>query len=70
MDLLSMEVRWDIVCRRWEFYDLFTEKNKPQLISVLIENNEDVYLARITGIQGALGEGNTSQDAILIVLMF
>jgi predicted RNase H-like HicB family nuclease len=41
-----------------------TGKNKSQLTSVVIKNNEDGYLARIPGIQGAFAEGDTPQDAI------
>ncbi|MEY2911018.1 MAG: hypothetical protein RLZZ184_327 [Cyanobacteriota bacterium] len=44
--------------------DDLQKKNKPQLISVVVENNEDGYLARIPGIQGAFAEGDTPQDAI------
>ena len=40
------------------------KKNNPQLISVVIENNEDGYLARIPGIQGAFAEGDTLEDAM------
>jgi predicted RNase H-like HicB family nuclease len=40
------------------------EKNKPQLISVVIENNDDGYLAKIPSIQGAFAEGDTPQEAI------
>jgi predicted RNase H-like HicB family nuclease len=44
--------------------DKLQEKNKPQLVSVVIENNDDGYLARISGIQGAFAEGDTPQEAI------
>jgi len=44
--------------------DKLQPKKQPQLISVVIENNEDGYLARIPRIQGAFAEGDTPQEAI------
>lgn len=44
--------------------DQLQEKKQPQLISVVIENNDDGYLATIPGIQGAFAEGDTPQEAI------
>ncbi len=40
------------------------KKHNTQLISVMIEHNDDGYLARIHGIQGAFAEGDTPQEAI------
>lgn len=44
--------------------DRLQENQQPQLISVVIENNDDGYLARIPSIQGAFAEGDTPQEAI------
>ena len=44
--------------------DQLPVKNTPQIISVVIESNDDGYLAMIPGIQGAFAEGDTPQDAI------
>lgn len=44
--------------------DQLPDKNKAQIISVVIENNDDGYLAMIPGIQGAFAEGDTPQEAI------
>lgn len=44
--------------------DQLPDKKKPQIISVVIENNDDGYLAMIPGIQGAFAEGDTPQEAI------
>jgi predicted RNase H-like HicB family nuclease len=40
------------------------KKNKPQLVSIVVESNDDGYLAMIPGIQGAFAEGDTPQEAI------
>lgn len=40
------------------------ENNNLKLISVILEHNEDGYLATVPGIQGAFAEGNTPQEAI------
>lgn len=44
--------------------DQLPDKKKPKIISVVIENNDDGYLAIIPGIQGAFAEGDTPQEAI------
>jgi|APFre7841882793_1041355.scaffolds.fasta_scaffold217468_2 predicted RNase H-like HicB family nuclease len=44
--------------------DQLPAKNTPQIISVVIESNDDGYLAMIPGIQGAFAEGDTPQEAI------
>jgi predicted RNase H-like HicB family nuclease len=44
--------------------DQLPAKNKAQIISVVIESNDDGYLAMILGIQGAFAEGDTPQEAI------
>lgn len=44
--------------------DQLPTKNKAQIISVVIESNDDGYLAMIPGIQGAFAEGDTPQEAI------
>jgi len=44
--------------------DRLQENQQPQLISVVIEKNDDGYLARIPRIQGAFAEGDTPQEAI------
>ena len=41
--------------------DQLPNKNKAQIISVVIENNDDGYLAMIPSIQGAFAEGDTPQ---------
>ncbi len=40
------------------------KKSKAVLASVEIEKNDDGFLARIPGIQGAFAEGDTVEDAI------
>lgn len=44
--------------------DELSEKHQLQIISVIIESNDDGYLAMIPGIQGAFAEGDTPQEAI------
>ena len=44
--------------------DQLPVKNTDQIISVVIESNDDGYLAMIPGIQGAFAEGDTPQEAI------
>ena len=44
--------------------DINEKKSSLQLISIVIEGNEDGYLARISNIQGAFAEGDTPQEAI------
>jgi|GEM_PF-3543168 len=40
------------------------QTHSPQLISIMVERNEDGYLARVPAIQGAFAEGDTPQEAI------
>ena len=44
--------------------DINEKKSSLQLISIVIEGNEEGYLARIPNIQGAFAEGDTPQEAI------
>lgn len=37
---------------------------KAMLLSVVIEPNEDGFLASVPGIQGAFGEGDTVEEAL------
>ncbi|MBI2416820.1 MAG: hypothetical protein HYV28_02785 [Ignavibacteriales bacterium] len=39
-------------------------KEKTILASIELEKNDDGYLARITGVQGAFAEGDTIEEAI------
>jgi predicted RNase H-like HicB family nuclease len=39
-------------------------KDKTFLVSVVIEPNEDGFLASIPGIQGAFAEGDTVEEAV------
>ncbi len=40
------------------------EKNQTSLLSVVIEKNDDGFLAIVPGIQGAFAEGDTVEEAI------
>ncbi len=40
------------------------EKTKTILLSMVIETNDDGYLASVPGIQGAFAEGDTVEEAI------
>jgi predicted RNase H-like HicB family nuclease len=39
-------------------------KNRTILASIELEKNDDGYLARIPGVQGAFAEGDTIQEAV------
>jgi len=39
-------------------------KDNTILLSVEVEKNEDGYLARVPGIQGAFAEGDTIEEAV------
>jgi len=40
------------------------KKNQTSLLSVVIERNDDGFLAMVPGIQGAFAEGDTVEEAI------